>query len=205
MFYKSESDKILIKTGQNPIYLSFHVPKFSAYYAYFIKGGKNFLIGLKGINRKEADYQEAIRNSNLNLSPKEWLKNDPLHNLRLVFSKLKNAPEHLTFDKFDNYQSNLEKAEWIVLNGLHVHHVYYQRGKLAWQYPLKALITLCWNCHQKLHEASTVKVYDEHFNHITNYSVCDRCYGAGWFPKWQLIEEGICFGCYGAKYKELIV
>lgn len=31
---------------------------------------------------------------------------------------------------------------------LHVHHKYYEHGKLPWDYPLSALITLCEICHE---------------------------------------------------------
>lgn len=30
---------------------------------------------------------------------------------------------------------------------LQVHHKYYESGKMAWEYPLTALITLCKGCH----------------------------------------------------------
>jgi len=30
---------------------------------------------------------------------------------------------------------------------LHVHHKYYERGKLPWNYPITALVTLCEGCH----------------------------------------------------------
>lgn len=32
-----------------------------------------------------------------------------------------------------------------------VHHLYYDDGKLPWQYPDSALITLCENCHNREH------------------------------------------------------
>ena len=31
---------------------------------------------------------------------------------------------------------------------LHVHHLYYQRGKEPWEYPLEAFKTLCEDCHE---------------------------------------------------------
>lgn len=34
---------------------------------------------------------------------------------------------------------------------LQVHHIYYQTGRQIWQYPDKALITLCIDCHKKWH------------------------------------------------------
>lgn len=35
---------------------------------------------------------------------------------------------------------------------LHVHHTYYQAGKLPWQYPINAYETLCKDCHSKEHD-----------------------------------------------------
>lgn len=33
-------------------------------------------------------------------------------------------------------------------NTLHVHHGYYERGLMPWEYPSESLHTLCDNCHQ---------------------------------------------------------
>lgn len=35
---------------------------------------------------------------------------------------------------------------------LNVHHLYYDTGRMAWEYPLGALITLCKDCHEAEHE-----------------------------------------------------
>lgn len=34
---------------------------------------------------------------------------------------------------------------------LNVHHLNYEKEKLAWEYPKEQLITLCYNCHEDLH------------------------------------------------------
>lgn len=34
---------------------------------------------------------------------------------------------------------------------LNVHHKYYEKGKMAWQYPDEALVTLCGKCHKAFH------------------------------------------------------
>lgn len=41
---------------------------------------------------------------------------------------------------------------------LDVHHKYYIDGRLAWQYPNGALITLCRTCHLKVHESQPILV-----------------------------------------------
>lgn len=35
---------------------------------------------------------------------------------------------------------------------LQVHHRYYDDGKMAWEYPMRALITLCKTCHEREHD-----------------------------------------------------
>ena len=39
---------------------------------------------------------------------------------------------------------------WDKKDTLHVHHKYYKRNKDPWQYPMKALITLCERCHDEV-------------------------------------------------------
>lgn len=40
---------------------------------------------------------------------------------------------------------------------LDVHHKYYEKGKMAWQYPDEALITLCHRCHGSFHHEKSTK------------------------------------------------
>lgn len=67
------------------------------------------------------------------------------------------------------YEQQLLHPEWIHLrnrvlerdnnlcqlclsdNNLHIHHKAYVNGRLAWEYPMDLLITLCGNCHAKFH------------------------------------------------------
>lgn len=41
-------------------------------------------------------------------------------------------------------------------NHLQVHHLYYTSGKLAWEYPFDALITLCDYCHGMTHGKNAI-------------------------------------------------
>ena len=166
------------------------------YYACYIIGPPNILIGLKGITAKEGDYLEAKKQ----VDPIKWLKEDKIHQLRVKGS----CKNRLMHDQYTTYVSTLDSLQWLYLAELHVHHKYYQMGKYAWEYPTNALETLCWNCHREKHENSTITVYDETFKPVTKYTVCPRCHGAGWFPQWYDIEEGICFYCRGAKYLEVM-
>ena len=53
-------------------------------------------------------------------------------------------------------------------------------------------------------ENEKINLLDSQNNIIKSLTACNRCYGAGWIPKYSHIESGICFKCHGAKYIELI-
>lgn len=92
---------------------------------------------------------------------------------------------------------------FIYVNGLHIHHKYYVKNLLAWEYPDEALITLCFDCHENLHKDQTIPVY-ENTNHLAGeYHFCKRCHGTGRFPEYSHIQSGICFECNGERYMEL--
>jgi 5-methylcytosine-specific restriction endonuclease McrA len=86
---------------------------------------------------------------------------------------------------------------------LQVHHKYYVRGRLPWNYLDDALITLCSDCHRKRHRSGVIFVYDEIDGKLvrTKMRPCIRCLGAGIFPQWWYYEDGICFRCRGAKFE----
>lgn len=94
--------------------------------------------------------------------------------------------------------------EWAFVQNLHVHHNYYQQGKLAWEYPDDALSTLCWSCHEELHRNGTVDVLDADGIKIEELTFCRRCHGAGVFPEYYHVSNGVCFRCNGARYEEFI-
>jgi 5-methylcytosine-specific restriction endonuclease McrA len=98
----------------------------------------------------------------------------------------------------------LENYSWKVVSALHVHHTYYQVNLPPWKYPSDSLQTLCWICHENLHKTQIVSYLDENGIEIGSLTPCLRCHGAGWFPEYKHIEEGVCFRCNGAKYEELI-
>jgi hypothetical protein len=93
---------------------------------------------------------------------------------------------------------------WVYSKALHVHHKYYQTYKKPWEYPNDALQTLCWLCHEELHKNTKIPSLDKNGNETTSLTPCTKCFGAGWFPQYKHIEEGVCFHCNGAKYLELI-
>lgn len=85
---------------------------------------------------------------------------------------------------------------------LQVHHKYYVRGQLPWDYPDEALATLCLACHRTRHEKELVPVYDSINGKLVRVNCwpCIRCLGAGFFPQYMHIEEGVCFRCRGARF-----
>lgn len=35
---------------------------------------------------------------------------------------------------------------------LHIHHAYYVKGRMPWEYPNFSLSTMCWECHEIAHD-----------------------------------------------------
>lgn len=131
----------------------------------------------------------------------------------LIDESLKNAINAKTDDEavqiltqpYDKIVALLENetAKWYTIFGLNVHHLYYQDELLPWEYPDKALITYCKECHQELHEEIRVPHKDKNGKDIGFLISCPRCGGAGELPQYWYVENGICFQCRGAQYVEL--
>ena len=98
-----------------------------------------------------------------------------------------------------------ENNKWFYVKNLHIHHNYYQDEKLPWEYPDDALCTLCWVCHEQLHQNMQITWRDKNGIEIGELTYCNRCFGAGWFPQYSHIQGGICFRCRGARYEELVI
>ncbi len=131
-------------------------------------------------------------------------------NLILYFTKSEEnyiipiAARRLMHNEVNGIESDLLTQEWIFVNNLHIHHKYYVKGKRPWEYDNDALTTLCWHCHEELHKKVLIPVYsgEKIFGYVTP---CSRCHGAGYFPDYNHVQNGICFRCIGAKYEELII
>lgn len=90
-------------------------------------------------------------------------------------------------------------------NILHVHHTYYIKNHLPWEYKDESLMTLCSDCHQKLHNETYIPIYENKFlSEKLNFKKCLRCSGSGYIGKYHYYMDGICFRCNGFKYEELI-
>lgn len=103
-----------------------------------------------------------------------------------------------------NKKNNITEFEWIFMLGLHIHHKYYIKEFNAWEYNNDALITLCQYCHENLHENQKISVYDSKFALLDYYTYCKKCHGAGVFPEYSHVQNGICFRCNGMRYEEII-
>lgn len=103
-----------------------------------------------------------------------------------------------------NKRNNKKEFEWIFMLGLHIHHKYYIKGFNAWEYKNNALITLCQSCHENLHKNQKIPVYNRELELLGHYKYCERCHGAGVFPEYSHVQNGICFRCHGLRYEELI-
>ena len=89
---------------------------------------------------------------------------------------------------------------------LQVHHKQYITGLYAWEYNKNDLITLCSECHLKVHKYLPTNVYAKVGDvfRLMNYTPCHRCNGTGYFPQYKYVENGICFRCHGERFEELI-
>jgi 5-methylcytosine-specific restriction endonuclease McrA len=135
--------------------------------------------------------------------------NQILKNLMLYLDKIQDnyfvpiAARRLKKGEINSVEVDIMTNEWIFVNNLHIHHKYYIKDKLPWEYNTDALQTLCWSCHEELHKNVKIPIYLN--NEVCGYlTPCLRCFGAGQFPEFNYIQSGVCFRCNGAKYEELI-
>lgn len=87
---------------------------------------------------------------------------------------------------------------------LHVHHKYYINDHYPWQYEDEALITVCMECHEKIHKTEEITVYVSIDNKkILPTKRCSRCNAKGYLNEYKYHMRGICFSCEGKGYKIL--
>ncbi len=89
---------------------------------------------------------------------------------------------------------------------MHVHHKFYIKNKLQWDYRDEDLITYCNWCHFTYHENNKIQFFENINEKLVElfYTPCPRCFGSGWFPQYKHVENGICFECRGARFKQLL-
>lgn len=73
--------------------------------------------------------------------------------------------EQLKTSKWINKKSKILKRDKYTCTNckvndleLHVHHLYYISGNMAWDYPENALITLCIKCHKEWHKKFKIEI-----------------------------------------------
>ena len=100
---------------------------------------------------------------------KDWLKKQKSKKTSTKKKKKAPKPAKKVVTRKQQYQKELQDKRWKELslsvmkrdnfqcalcgskNNLNVHHTEYQTGKKAWEYPTSVLITLCSDCHTKVH------------------------------------------------------
>lgn len=87
---------------------------------------------------------------------------------------------------------------------LHVHHKYYVKDHYPWQYSEDALVTVCMECHENIHDNEEIPVYLQIDKEIKLPTCkCAKCNGKGYIKNYKYYMNGVCFSCDGAGYKIL--
>ncbi len=87
---------------------------------------------------------------------------------------------------------------------LHLHHTYYVRNTLPWDYPDDCFQVLCKNCHEQEHKNKVFRMYASHeLGQSQHLTACSKCNGTGYLPEFNYYLDGVCFGCNGAGFEEL--
>ncbi|WP_034261028.1 hypothetical protein [Altibacter lentus] len=81
---------------------------------------------------------------------------------------------------------------------LEVHHKYYILNNFPWEYDDIALITVCRECHQEIHDNHKIPVWNQDMLNIIEFGSCNRCDGKGYLKEYKHVENGRCFKCSGS-------
>lgn len=102
-----------------------------------------------------------------NVEEYHWIKNNP--DYEKIIAKNKRKYSSKSKSSFVPYYKQLQDKRWInrrnqilkkggykcskcgCKNNLQVHHKFYIKGKMAWEYKDKYLEVLCNECHEKKH------------------------------------------------------
>lgn len=89
-------------------------------------------------------------------------------------------------------------------SNLNVHHKYYLSGKMAWEYPSDALITLCETCHQATHDITPYPKKGCFYTYShSDYDNIMLCYHIDWHKEIVYLF-GVDSGAFGTPYLEQI-
>jgi hypothetical protein len=186
------------------ILLHFHkelVPRLQHPMMYYYQPLENHhtrLVGVRWLLDKEwttyVEYHKSKADEYLAMNPPK-IHDEIANALREIYE--------LPFPSVSYSLNDYRLFDWCHVAELNVHHTYYQLAKFAWDYPDEALKTYCQICHMQLHAYEKIPLLNELGIEVGSLTPCVRCAGAGEFPEYRHIEEGICFRCRGAKYEEL--
>ncbi len=95
---------------------------------------------------------------------------------------------------------------------MNVHHKKYILNTNPWDYDNDDLITLCSDCHKKLHKKEKIPIFNKQGQLVDKAGKCPRCKGSGYIPIYRHVQGGICFRCWGEgidlwaidKYKKIV-
>jgi hypothetical protein len=87
---------------------------------------------------------------------------------------------------------------------LHLHHTYYVRNTLPWDYPDTCFEVLCADCHNNVHRSNKILMYASHeLGQSQHLTACNKCLGTGYLGHYYYYLHGVCFNCDGAGFEEL--
>lgn len=156
----------------------------------------------KTIKRKNRHYRKAtLEETEINRIQQQKIQDEYTKELMQVFKSISRKEIILKSEK--RYGADTIKTDNPII--LHVHHKYYIKGKLPWEYADESLITLCQNCHQKVHDETEIPEYiNEKMLEVSDLNKCIKCNGSGYIKTYHYYKNGICFRCNGNKYEEYI-
>ena len=117
-------------------------------------------------------------------------------NSDIEFHYYLSSPIQSTY-RFSSYQSGLTieldfGTDWLVLPVLQIHHKRYIQGRKIWEYDAVDLVTLCKQCHTKLHLSCEIPVYSQSGIFLRNENFTPEDFSSGRkhnYKSWIFIRE----------------
>ncbi len=106
--------------------------------------------------------------------------------------------EHINIIDDDSQNYKLTGRNLNESVNLEVHHSYYIVNCFPWNYPNESLLTVCRDCHQKIHDECKIPIWDENMANKMKFGECERCLGKGYISQYHYFQNGRCFKCGGS-------
>lgn len=126
---------------------------------------------------------------------------------RISYSRDENSEKFVLAFLLNNRLFEISALRWYNNNNpmfnypqLHIHHQYYIKNRKPWDYDNQALITVCAECHKRIHDTTKIPLYENEQKLIKlsqTLSKCAKCGGSGYLPQYYYYVDGVCFDCYG--------